>query len=189
MRKIIIVFTLVLQAFGFEHQYIHKSYEDAQSDTDNYIRVAGESTKLGFITTEYDGFVKKYKISYLKKNEKIEALYIKISASSIDTDNSLRDEKMNNETLDTKKNEFIIFTSKESLVLREGSTKLSGILSIRSKEHLIDLNLDVEKEGVIFRIKGKAEISLKDFNIPDPSIAIAKVKDSHTLEFGHVINE
>ena len=80
MRKIIIVFTLVLQAFGFEHQYIHKSYEDAQSDTDNYIRVAGESTKLGFITTEYDGFVKKYKISYLKKNEKIEALYIKISA-------------------------------------------------------------------------------------------------------------
>ena len=83
----------------------------------------------------------------------------------------------------------MIFKSNEKMSLKEGEVEISGKLKIKEVQKNVVLKLVIEKKENVFYIKGITEISLKDFKVPDPSIAIASVRDQHDLKFGILINE
>lgn len=168
--------------------YKFESYDQARNSHD-YVMFESESTKLGFITTSYDGYAKDYDVNFKRDGDVLKDIEVRIKTSSFDTDNSSRDEKMYESILEIKKFPHMIFKSNNKVILNEGVVEISGELRIKEVEKNIKLKLTVEKKGASFYIKGLAAISLKDFNVPDPSIAIASVRDRHELTFGISINE
>ncbi|WP_372655209.1 YceI family protein [Halobacteriovorax sp.] len=168
--------------------YKFESYDQARNSHD-YVMFESESTKLGFITTSYDGYAKDYDVNFKRDGDVLKDIEVRINTSSFDTDNSSRDEKMYESILEIKKFPHMIFKSNNKVILNEGVVEISGELRIKEVEKNIKLKLTVEKKGASFYIKGLAAISLKDFNVPDPSIAIASVRDRHELTFGISINE
>lgn len=168
--------------------YKFENYDQARNSHD-YVMFESESTKLGFITTSYDGYAKDYDVNFKRDGDVLKDIEVRIKTSSFDTDNSSRDEKMYESILEIKKFPYMIFKSNNKVTLNEGVVEISGELRIKEVEKNVKLKLTVEKKGASFYIKGLTAISLKEFNVPDPSIAIASVRDRHELKFGISINE
>ena len=174
--------------FSYSKDYIFESYEGAVESQES-IRFESESTKFGIFTTSYNGYAKSYNITYKKNVNVIESINVKIVASSIDTDNDSRNEKMHNSILDVSKYPEIIFKSLESLDLSKSKHEVVGTLKVRGVEKKISLLLNTVKteEGIL--IEGSTSISLKSYGIPDPSIAIASVRDRQDIKFRILISE
>lgn len=187
-NKIIFFIFFIFLTTAKAKNYKFENYDQAK-DSYNYVMFESESTKLGFITTSYDGYVKEYDVNFKRDGDDLKDIEVKIMTSSFDTDNSSRDEKMFESILEVEKYPHMIFKSNEKMSLKEGEVEISGKLKIKEVQKNVVLKLVIEKKENVFYIKGITAISLKDFNVPDPSIAIASVRDQHDLKFGILINE
>ncbi|ATH07103.1 hypothetical protein BIY24_03865 [Halobacteriovorax marinus] len=186
-KVIFFVFLITFSSAGAK-SYKFKNYEEAK-ESHEYVMFESESTKLGFITTSYDGYAKNYEVKFERDGDVIKDIEVKINTSSLDTDNSSRDEKMRKTILEVKKHPYMIFKSNDRIDLKEGKLDISGKLKVRDIERVLTIKLVIEKREREFYIKGLTSISLKEFRVPDPSIAIASVRDQHDLKFGIKINE
>lgn len=189
MNKIIVfLFLLINSSLLGAKEYQFNNYEIASSSYE-FLKFESESTKLGIFTTDFDGYAKKYEVNFKRNKKYIEDISVVIESSSFDTDNSSRDEKMNEKILHSEKFETITFSSKNKINLEVLEQEITGNLVVRGVGQNIILKVVIEHSNESISIKGRTTISLKKFKIPDPSIAIASVRDEFDLSFRVKISE
>lgn len=183
--------SLLLIAISFSliaKEYKFKDYDQAK-EANEFVKFESESTKFGFITTGFDGYAKSFKVDFNKKDKTLNGLVVKIDAASFDTDNGSRDEKMFEQTLSVKKYPYVVFKADEAITLSAKPITVSGKLKVRDQERSVKLSLVIKKSKNVYTVIGKTQLSLKEFKIPDPSIAIANVRDDFDISFRININE
>ena len=187
IMKVFLFVTLVLFSFSvfagkIEHNCSSESYGDAMK-SDCFIKFDMESTKAGFITTSFTGVVKKFSTIFNWNGEEFANTLLKIKIADIDTDNSARDSKMNEETFSSDK--FSDLVVQIGGPLNTGIHKnVPGLLTVRGKIKEITLNLEITvSKDKDYVIKGDTKMSIKQLELPDPSIFIASVRDRVDLNF------
>lgn len=171
------IFTILRSEAG-SIGFSSKKFKEAKNAS-NYFMFTGESTKFGFITTSYDGYAKEGHLNYAEENGKIKNIVLELKSSKIDTDNSLRDEKMHELCLEVKKFPLIKVEIPEIDSVKEDQ-KVSGTMFLRNKS--IPLDVHIHKTGP-HTFTGDSEFKFADTEMPDPSIAIAKIKDEFKIHF------
>ena len=168
---------------------IHTSnYEEAQK-SQNFLKFQSTSTKLGFITTSFDGYAKDFKVNYDKKGEILSRLEVTLPVKSFDTDNKSRDEKMHQDILGAASFPNLKVTFPGQLQLASGNQDITMFFLIKDKtiSRPVSLNF-LQKEGK-WLVTGKTQIGLQEMGLPDPSIAIAKVRDLFDIEFSVLLEK
>jgi polyisoprenoid-binding protein YceI len=186
MIKFLLLILLFPSAYAKKYQF--QDYDQA-SKAKEFVKFQSESTKFGILTTEFDGYAKEYDMQVSIKKNKIIKVEFSLNPKMIDTDNSSRDEKMREQTLEVEKFTTISFVSTESFELTPSSIEISGSLTIREITKKALLTLKISKDGEKWLIEGSTQISLKEFQIPNPSILIAKVRDQFDISFKVSIDE
>jgi len=189
---VLILFTTNLslskaKTINYQETFKLKTYEEAKGQSSNYLGFIVKSKKIGFITSDIDGLVKKYSIeSNINIDEKIiKNINVKFKITSMDTDNESRNEKLHDFCLDYKKNSNIIVKSKNICVYKDGSCVIDGEILIRKEWFPIRIKLKVNdaKGNEHLVVVGEAETGLKKLKIPDPSIFVAKLLDKIRIKF------
>lgn len=188
MKTLIGLSSFLLLFNIYAKEYTYSSYEDASKGKE-FVKFESESTKLGFITTSFDGYAKKFNVDYRRDGQSLKDIQVTIKADSFDTDNSSRDEKMYEETLSVKKYPEIKFLALSNIDLNKQRQQVKGLLKVRNVEKDIIINVELVADGEWKMILGKTKLSLKNFSVPDPSIAIANVRDEFDISFKVRLNE
>jgi polyisoprenoid-binding protein YceI len=168
--------------------YSFKDYETAKNSAE-FLYFESESTKLGLITTDFRGYAKKFKVETQRQGNSINKVKVILFTKFLDTDNSSRDDKMYESILLVEKYPEITFSSSQTIKLQEGTANVKGLLKIRDIEKEVTLNLNIKNTNQAFQITGESSLGLKEFTIPDPSIAIASVRDRFDLKFRIMIEK
>lgn len=170
-------FLFVNLAAGGTQMLNYKDFEEA-SHAPTYFMFTGVSKKLGFISTSFEGYAKKATLSWDDAKEKATKVKLVIDAKELDTDSEGRNEKMQELCLASKEHPTITVTIPE-VNLAADSQEVPGEMLVRGKT--VPLKLQLTKDGEYQ--KGKTSFKLSEAGIPDPSIAIASVKDEFEIEF------
>jgi polyisoprenoid-binding protein YceI len=149
------------------------------SKADSFLKFENKSTKFGLLTTSYDGYAKDFTLTYSYKDKTFSGVKVSLKADTLDTDVDARNEKMRDLCLETKNNPEIIVTLSSVVKVSSEEQNVPASILIRGKSKPIELKMIVKENEV----SGKARLSFKEMELPDPSIAIAKVKDDIDLQF------
>jgi len=171
----------------------YKTFEDAEvalGDGVNYLRFVIESTKLGFLTSEVEGFVLKHAISgeLDDKNQRLSKMKINFKVKQMNTDNDSRDEKMHGHCLDSSKYSDINVEILSDYKIGSGQKSLPATIEIRGKKKNINVLLKVSKQANQFLVEGKSLMKFSSLEIPSPSISIASVSDNINVDFKLLVN-
>lgn len=169
-----------------ELNFHFKDYKEAKK-AENFIRFEGESTKLGFITTSFDGYIKDFRVNYELVNNQLRGLTVNIATDSLDTDIDSRNEKMVKKILEGERYPLIKAEHSDQVNLIEGEQTIEMIFIIKGKKISRPVNFLVEKKADGYLIKGNTSIGFKEAELPDPSIAIATVNDTLKLNFSIIL--
>ncbi len=179
---------LLLFSLGVSAKDYTFSDYDLASESDEFIKFESESTKLGLITTSFDGYAKSFKTNIEKNNDSVNKVEVILNSKSIDTDSGSRNEKMHELCLSADKFPFVIFSTQEKIALKEDSGEFIGKLKVKDTEKPVKVVYEIYKKEDKFFIKGSTSFSLKEFKVADPSIAIASVRDNFDIRFNLEIN-
>lgn len=183
---IINCFMTNIKAAAIINNFIVFDYKTAKNSK-TFLKFTGKSTKLGIVTTEFDGYAKKFSISYNLDQLKIDQVKIKIDSKSFDTNSQSRNEKMNSLCLASDKFPEIIGTIPNSIDLNVLDQMIVADFFILGQNRKIPMKLHLTKSDESIHFKLNGFFSLKEWNIADPSIMIAKVQDQFELEFETII--
>lgn len=178
----ILGFILLNPIHAKELSYQYKNYAEAKK-SENYIKFEGASTKLGFITTGFDGYARDFKINYDLINTQLNNLEVKIVIATLDTDVESRNDKMVNSILNKDKYPEIHAAIIDKVILVNGEQMVNMEFTINGHKLIRPVKINVEKKLDYLLISGTTSIGLKELGLPDPSIVIAKVRDDFNLKF------
>ncbi|WP_412471143.1 YceI family protein [Halobacteriovorax sp. RT-2-4] len=183
LYKVFFIFIL-LQVSTIAASKLSLKYDNFEqaANAQNRIIFNMSSTKAGLITTDFQGVVKGAKITYTKDGMgSYKDISIQIDAKKLDTDNESRNEKMYEKCLEVEKNPHINVHIPGPIRLGELN---KGTIEVRNKKHSIDIFIErlASADGQMSLV-GKAVLSLKKLEIPDPSIWIATVHDEIEVNF------
>ncbi|MCB9091228.1 MAG: YceI family protein [Halobacteriovoraceae bacterium] len=190
MMKIFISFVMtflwIQLSFGFEGKYKAKNFEEAKKNETTQLQFVVTSTKVGIFSSDVDGYAKEFSYSAEVDSKKniINNMKVVIPVMSMDTDGEGRDEKLHNLCLSHDKFPTIEVLIPGNLFLNKGKTiEVLGDVTIRGKKKkaVVEIQGDL-KDGVLV-VSGKSSWSLKEMEIPDPSIAVAKLSDEIRINF------
>ncbi len=169
-----------LMCSGETFRFKTNSYDEARQNN-TYFKFIGESTKLGFITTDFEGYVREGEITYEKAAnlDEIKDVVLKFKVKDIDTNISARDEKLQNECLDHKKYPEMTIRIL-SITLNVLSQEVPAEMSVRGQKIPLRISI-IKTDARVYQ--GKSSFKLSDTLIPDPSISVATIKDKFELEF------
>jgi polyisoprenoid-binding protein YceI len=109
-----------------------------------------------------------------------------VLATSGDSGNSSRDEKMHKEILETSKFPIAVFRAEQidGKVLRTGNSdvKLRGVISLHGSDHEISVPVQAELAGDHWKGTAKFEVPYIKWGIKDPSNWLLKVKPVVNVE-------
>ncbi|MBF0365706.1 MAG: YceI family protein [Oligoflexia bacterium] len=172
----------------FEQIYSFKSYNEAEAASDQLLFTM-KSTKFGLITTSFQAYVKSFIVSGEVNNDNYQNISIAFPAKSIDTDVDARNEKMLDLCLEEKKYPTITVTIPGPLKLTTANySDLDATILLRGKNRPFKISFEWKKENNNLIVSGKATLKLSELEIPDPSIAIAKVEDEININFKISLN-
>ncbi len=181
MHYLILILGMIMSYANAEKHLAWKldHYSEAKS-APTHFRFVGESTKFGFVTTSFDGFALEGEINYVQTNLLLKDVELKLVSRQIDTDNGSRNEKLWEKCLRVSIYPFILVSLKEPIDLEKDVQDLNGTMKVGDTS--ISLDIHIKKLGPnVF--SGSSSFGLKAAGIPDPSIAIAKVKDKMDIQF------
>lgn len=172
--------------FAFEQNVSCENFDEcAFESNDNAISFESESTKLGIITTSFSGRALSFKIQGKLNQTETKDVVVTIPVGALSTDLSGRDDKMWNEILNKEK--FPEISLSFPPIANDFSGKKVVRISILGQSYDLPIELtSVNNDGKI-QITGSGSFSLKEFKIPDPSIAIASVRDRFDFKFKALI--
>lgn len=188
-KKLAIVAILVLggvNSFAEDLHLNYKTYGEAKKSA-SYIKFQSESTKLGLLTTSFDGFVKNIKLHYVIDGNVIKNLDAVLAGDSLDTDVNARNDKLYKEILDVEKFPSILVSVAGPVQLKEGDQSVEMIFQIKDKKITKRVAFSLTKNDKHFLVKGHTALGLKEMGLPDPSIAIAKVRDEFDFDFAFIL--
>lgn len=189
-RFIPFIFLLCLSTFSLKASEIvvhSNSYKEAKAN-EQYLKFQNTSTKFGFITTDFDGYAKEFKITYDLAGDRLSNLEVTLPIKSLDTDVGSRDEKMHTTIMDAEKYPNLTASFTGPVNLLEETQSIDMTFTIKDKKITRPVSFIVNKKTGKIQIKGTAQLGLKDMGLPDPSIAIAKVRDLFDIEFNVHLN-
>ncbi len=160
----------------------HKDFNEAKK-SESFIKFGSTSTKLGMITSTFEGYAKDASVNYDIVNDQITHLEVKIPSKGIDTDNGSRNERMYEEILEANKYPVITATLAKAVPVVEGEKTVDMIFTIRDNKITRPVKYNIKRVGAKYLITGTSSISLKEAKIKDPSIVIATVRDLFDLSF------
>lgn len=158
-------------------EFSFPNYDQASQAT-NFVRFDMASTKFGVLTTFFTGFIRNFKIDgTIKDTAIVPGASIEFLVTDLDTDVDGRNEKMWEDTLDSKQNPKVLLTLEKAVPLNQGSIDIPAVLKIRGQDHPLTLKVkaSLTNGNLIVDILGEA--SIKALLLPDPSILIATVRD------------
>lgn len=178
-----ILFLLLMPRSFAENIKAHFEYKDwdQAENAQNRLQFVVESVKAGFIASDVDGYAKKFSYSadFDQKKLILKRIRMVIEVNSMDTDNQSRDEKLHNLCMSYKDFPRLELGLDEEISIKNPQTQTyQGWVNIRGKKKKFSIELTSKLEEGILSIEGKSEWSLKEMEIPDPSIFIAKLSDS-----------
>ncbi len=168
----------------------HKAYEGELVPLSEGLSFMVTSTKIGLFSSQVSGLVKNYKAQGLLTQESVEGMEVIFPILSMDTDQESRDKKLHELCLGSP--QFM-----DIKIMIQGPVKISpteaneeevmGVIFIRGKEKNIKLKIKIFKSTLNneawLRSEGQTILSLKELEIPDPSILVAKVSDEIQVKF------
>lgn len=180
LSKIVFIFALLgnLNATEIQGQKVYPNFDKAKESGD--LTWIVESTKVGIFSSDVDGYVLNYQYSanYDEKNNILRNMVLRFPIKHMNSDNDTRDEKLHNLCLNEAKFKEIVVKIPGPLFLNQKSAKdYSGSVLIRGKEKPFTISLSPKIEKDLFQISGETTWSLKEMEIPDPSIAVATLSD------------
>ncbi len=194
MKNIIFLFFFIISpnilAENFQNKVISESFNEAKAKKSK-LQFIVISTKAGMFSSDVDGYVKNfsYKSKFDNKNLILRDMQINFMANSMDTDGETRDEKLHNLCMEAEKYPNVEISVAGPLFLKDLKERTyDGIVKIRGKEKKFQIKLVVNKiSNNSYQINGSSSWSLKEMEIPDPSIFIAKLSDEIKINIS--INE
>ena len=185
---IFMLFFTIFPLHAYEMNIHASSYEEAKNNQ-NFLKFQSTSTKLGLITTSFDGYAKNFKVSYDEKGEVLSGLEVNLFVKSFDTDIKLRDEKIHTTIMEAEKFPILKAIFSGPIHLMPGDQNINMTFTIKDKNITRPVALHfIQKEGK-WLITGKTQIGLQEMGLPDPSIAIAKVRDLFDIEFSLLLEK
>lgn len=181
MKIILIVCFLLTNVFakGISSQSKFENYKDAEKSS-TYLKFVVESTKIGLFSSDVDGYVLAYtyEADFDSQNKILRNLKLKFRSSDMNTDHEDRDYKLHNLCMSSKKYPEVIITFTGPIFLKEKKQqKLNGKVLIRGKEKPFKAKVKSGLTDTRFELDINTIWSLKEMEIPDPSIAVAKLSD------------
>lgn len=170
------------------YDYSSTNYSDAKK-SESYLKFEMASTKVGLFTTHFTGYAKKFSVSGNKKQNLVSDATVEFNVDQLDTDTDGRNEKMWNHCLDISHHPKVSIKLKESISIDGVERSIPAIINLRGEDHAIQLVVKATKEENKLLVDIKGELSIKELNIPDPSIAIASVRDAIDISAHIVIEE
>jgi methyltransferase len=163
----------------------YSSYEESEKSS-NILWFEGVSKKLGLFKTHFIGYPLNFSVTMDQVQFELKNISLEIDANSFTTDNSSRDKKMKELCLSTEQFKTIKVSVKEAILLpkEDGQILTQNIvvmMTIRNVTKELPLEAKIEKKGKQYVIGAQSTLSLKAFEIPDPSIAIASVNDEFII--------
>ncbi len=111
---------------------------------------------------------------------------VAVYATSGDSGNSSRDQRMHKEILETQKYPVFVFRPKQidGTVVREGAcdVKLHGVMQIHGSEHDVTADVHAELSGGQWKGLAKFDVPYIQWGIKDPSNWLLKVKPTVHVE-------
>jgi polyisoprenoid-binding protein YceI len=178
-------FTLNLFAAPLSQKTYHQNtFKEAQK-AESFLKFKNASKEFGLITHEYEGYALDFKIQFQIRKDQFTDLKVDIPVNSIDTDNSDRNKKMREYCFESAQYPYISITSNTPLKISDEEQVIEGKINVRGLDKPIQITLKANAK----EFSGKAKLSFKDLEIPDPSIAIASIKDDIYVEFKILLNQ
>lgn len=178
----LIIFSLQISAKEVRGHFTTKDYDSGIKNT-NKLTFEGESTKMGLITTKWHGVVKDFNVKLDENGKTVKDIEILFPITSMDTDNSSRNDKMQNHCLGAAEYKDIKVKIPGPIILDGKENKYPSTILIRGQEKPVDVTITANLVGEKIIATGSAQLSFKNLEIPDPSIFIAKVNDVITVIF------
>lgn len=185
MKNWILLTTLLLSTHLIAGEWVTQiKREDFGSAKNNseYIRFEVFSTKVGIFTSRVPGYVLEANAVAEVGADEVKNMKLILNSKSLNTDGESRDEKLHGLCLEVEKYPEIEVSIKEGLALNSEQT-MPAIIKVRGKEKPIQVKVKVEKKDTEMFATGEALLSVSQLEIPDPSIAVAKLDDKINIFF------
>lgn len=176
---IIATFLTLTPSYAEEISLSAPDYDAAES-APSYFRFVGHSRKLGIIGTSFTGYAKKANIRFKEKGGNLSGVTLTVNVADLDTDNDSRNEKMRDTCLAAKDFPEVVVRINDPILIAAADQVVTGEMKVRGETVPLSLRIKKEEEGVF---SGASSFKLTAAKIPDPSIAIASVRDEFELEF------
>ncbi|MBP9674450.1 MAG: YceI family protein [Bacteriovoracaceae bacterium] len=183
MKLVITIFLCLMMTSLWAEQnkkFEFQDYKQAKEATD-YIRFQMKSTKMGLVTSHFTGYAKKFEISYDLLNSNVKEGKVSLQIKDLDTDVKGRNKKMWDYCLQEGTYNQLQVSFSEILLGEE--KEVPAKISIRGKSYDILLKIKVTQDEKGLHVSGSSRIGLKELEIPDPSILIARVNNQVDIEF------
>lgn len=182
MKFIIFAFLVSFSLFAETIKY--EGFDKAKSGTQR-LKFIVESTKVGLFSSDVDGYVKSfsYNVEVDPKRGILRNMSIEFPVAQMDTDHEDRDYKLHHKCMGVESNPEIKIKVEGSLFAKSKRPQvLQGQVFIRGKwkPFSIEFKTEINKDNIL--VSGKSSWSLKEMEIPDPSIAVATLSDEIRIE-------
>lgn len=160
----------------------HRFHDGGGDRKGDYLRFGLESTKAGLITTDVEGHVSEFVLSYELDDFQVRDINLSFLARHMQTGSRGRDDKMWSYCLDAEHHPRIEVQIPGPL----GPTPKGPVkarMNVRGKWHPIVVELSTTRSSSRTLVRGRAKVSLSELGIPDPSIWVAKVDDQVEIDF------
>ncbi|MFZ4712262.1 MAG: YceI family protein [Bacteriovoracaceae bacterium] len=181
MKKLLIMSLLSASALAAplsQKIYHYEKYNEAKK-APSQIKFMNASKEFGLFTHNYDGMALDFKIQYLVKEKSFTEVKVEIPVTSIDTDNNDRNKKMHTLCFEAADYPYLTITFLEPVKMDGSEQSIPAKINIRGHDKPITIHIKASET----QVSGTSKMSFKELDIPDPSIAIASIKDEINLEF------
>ncbi len=191
MKRIILLLTLSISLSSFalpiKGGFSFSNYDQA-SNSDTQLKFTVVSTKVGLFSSEVDGYVKSftYKAEFDDQNLIVRDMEISFDPKMMDTDGESRDEKLHALCMEADKYPTLEIAIKGPAFLKDvKENEYPAVVKIRGKEKSASVKMkasyDEDTKQIV--VVGSSIWSLKEMEIPDPSIAVATLSDEIVIHF------
>lgn len=180
----LIFFQNPIKAIEITGEYSFSDFEKAKKAA--HLTWIVESTKVGLFSSDVYGYVLSYKYSgeHNEKDQTLKNLVLSFPIEAMNSDSESRDEKLHTLCMGRPTYDEIKVVIPGPIDLQEeGELFYKGKVMIRGKEKPFGLKASAIIENGKLTFKGKSTWSLKKMEIPDPSIAVAKLSDEIRIRF------
>ena len=152
-----------------------------------------ESTKVGLFSSDVYGYVLNYsyKAELDEDNKILRNMTLSFPINAMNSDSESRDGKLHTLCMGMPQYKEIVVTIPGPIFLKDHKKRsYTGTVNIRGKNKEFRINFQPKLDEKGFSLVGESEWSLKAIEIPDPSIAVAKLSDEIRLNISlsHALN-